>query len=1176
MNRLTCGQRHRRKLPSEFSRVGHGFIGIDWFHETPRLQPCPVMAEVLMPIKVALHHKTVYQYDRLVTLGAQVVRLRPAPHSRTTIDAYSLTIEPKNHFINWQQDPHGNYLGRLIFHEKTDRFSVTVDVVADMTVVNPFDFFLEDDATQFPFHYAEELATDLKPFLHLDCETSNFLAYRRTIDDSPRRTITFLIELNQKLQQDIKYVIRMEPGVQAPEETLQKRSGSCRDSAWLLVHLLRSFGLAARFVSGYLIQLTADLKPLEGPEGPTADFTDLHAWTEVFLPGAGWVGLDPTSGLLTGEGHIPLAATPTPQTAAPISGGVSESEVEFSVEMTVTRIHEDPRVTKPYPEDIWEQIDAVGVEVDRRLQADDVRLTMGGEPTFVSIDDMESEEWNTAAVGPHKQRLSDELIRRLRSKFAPGGVLHYGQGKWYPGESLPRWAYSCFWRRDGQPIWKNPALLADLGLAPGKADASKPVADEKLAANFMCELVDRLHVEDRWIRPAYEDVLHMLEIENKLPVDVDPRKFDPDADEDRRRLSRALTRGISRPVGFVLPLTRPWWQANAKWTSGFWPFRSHHLFLIPGDSPMGLRLPLESLPLTGNRELQVHPRDPFADRAPLPGYAEIRKTAQERLATERRAVDAPRQVQVLQRLGLSDDPEESSADYQFDPLAAGNVVRTALCIEPRDGQIRVFMPPVGTLEDYLELIAMIEETAESLQTPVIIEGYLPPFDYRMEMLKVTPDPGVIEVNVHPAHDWEQLKDISGTVYEEARQCRLGTEKFQMDGRHTGTGGGNHLVLGGATPADSPFLRRPDLLCSLVGFWNNHPSLSYLFSGLFIGPTSQAPRIDEGRDDAMYELEIAFQQVPPPGSSSISHWMVDRLFRNLLVDLTGNTHRAEICIDKLYSPDHTAGRLGLVELRGFEMPPHLRMSLTQQLLVRSLVAMFWRKPYSVPLIHWRTIIHDRYMLPHYLWLDLISVIDSLRLDGIDFDVQWFGSHMEFRCPLIGTFAYSGVHVELRQALEPWYVLGEEPGGSGMTRFVDSSLERLQVKVTGMFSPAMCLTVNGVRIPLQSTGTQGEYVGGVRYRAWQPPNCLHPNIGVHTPLVFDLVDTVNGRSLGGCRYNVEHPGGLNPDGYPINALAAESRRSGRFSRMGHTGGLISPKTPKMSPDFPCTLDLRRGTI
>lgn len=1125
-----------------------------------------------MPIKVALSHQTSYHYDRLVSLGPQVIRLRPAPHSRTPIDAYSLKIEPANHFINWQQDPFGNYLARIVFPEKTDRLVVTVDVVADMTVINPFDFFLEDEAMTFPFHYASELAQDLKPFLSPFSQSPELKAFRKTIDVRPRRTIEFLVDMNQKLQAAVRYLIRLEPGVQSPQETLRLGSGSCRDSAWLMVHLLRSFGLAARFVSGYLIQLTADQKPLEGPEGPTTDFTDLHAWTEVYLPGAGWVGLDPTSGLLTGEGHIPLAATPSPQSAAPISGAIEKSEVEFDFQMTVTRIHEDPRVTLPYSEDVWQKIDRTGYAVDQRLQSADVRLTMGGEPTFVSIDDMESAEWNSAAVGPAKQKLSDQLIRRLRQRFGPGGLLHYGQGKWYPGESLPRWAYTCLWRKDGQPIWKNEALLAGLDL-DNRRDTVAHVADSDVAAQFVCELASRLQVEEHWIRPAFEDVFHLIDIEQKLPVDVDLRNFDPDADEDRRRLSRALERGVNKPAGFVLPLTRAWWQTNAKWMSGYWPFRSHRLFLIPGDSPIGLRLPLDSLPLSGANDAHVYTLDPFADRTPLPGYSELRRNAQDRLS-ENRPEKQPRQKQTLQRPGLMDDAVEVYSDAAVSPAVTDPVVRTALCVEPRDGRLRVFMPPVGTLEDYLDLVASIEATAESMQMPVIIEGYLPPQDPRIEILKVTPDPGVIEVNVHPARDWEHLKQITNGVHEDARLGRLGTEKFQLDGRHTGTGGGNHLVLGAAVPADSPFLRRPDLLRSLIGFWNNHPSLSYLFSSLFIGPTSQAPRVDEGRADAMYELETAFEQVPESGRGWIPNWLVDRLFRNLLVDLTGNTHRAEICIDKLFSPDHSAGRLGLVEFRGFEMPPHPRMSLAQQLLVRALVATFWEKPFRDPLIRWRTLIHDRFMLPHYLWQDLDSVMQYLNAAGIDMESSWFGTHFEFRCPLIGTFRAGGVDVELRQALEPWYVLGEEPGTAGTTRYVDSSLERLQVKVQGMYSGNHCITVNEIRVPLQPTQTPGEFVGGVRYRAWRPPGCLHPNIGVHVPLTIDVVDSATQQSLGGCRYHVDHPGGLNPAGYPVNALAAESRRAGRFFRMGHTGGRLIPREPRMSTDFPFTLDLRRN--
>ncbi|MEY2724603.1 MAG: hypothetical protein RLZZ458_470 [Planctomycetota bacterium] len=1127
-----------------------------------------------MPIKVALFHQTSYHYERPVSLGPQVIRLRPAPHSRTPIDAWSLKVEPAEHFINWQQDPFGNYLARLVFPEKTDRLIVTVDVVADMTVINPFDFFLEDEAVDFPFQYASELEQDLKPFLQPWADDPELLRFRDTVDITPRRTIDFLVGLNQLVQQAISYTIRLEPGVQSPAETLQKRSGSCRDSAWLLVHLLRSFGLAARFVSGYLIQLTADQQPLDGPGGPAADFTDLHAWTEVFLPGAGWVGLDPTSGLLTGEGHIPLAATPAPQSAAPISGCVEPAEVKFDFSMNVSRIHEDPRVTKPYSDAEWERIDQLGAEVDRRLNVGDVRLTMGGEPTFVSIDDMEGAEWNTAAVGPHKQRLSDQLIRRLRQRFAPGALLHYGQGKWYPGESLPRWAYTCLWRTDGQPIWKNPGLLAPLPDSANPHTQSPVSVDEHRAADFVLELARRLEVDDRWIRPAFEDVLHLIDIEQRLPVDVDPRAFDPDSDEDRRRLSRALERGVRRPAGFVLPLSRAWWQADARWTSGFWPFRSHRLFLIPGDSPIGLRLPLESLPAA---PADIPSLDPFAERHPLPQYTEIRRTSQERLAAAPRpaaTAGGRRQTQVLQRLGLIDDPAESSADFPGGPEFTGPVIRTALCVEPRNGRLHVFMPPVGTLEDYLDLVASVEDTAEQLQLPVILEGYLPPHDPRIRVLKVTPDPGVIEVNIQPASSWEELKQITLGVYEDARHCRLGTEKFQLDGRHTGTGGGNHLVLGAASPADSPFLRRPDLLRSLIAFWNNHPSLSYLFSSLFIGPTSQAPRIDEGRADALSELELAFTQVPVPGSGWIPCWLVDRLFRNLLIDLTGNTHRAEICIDKLYSPDHSAGRLGLVELRGFEMPPHERMSLAQQLLVRALTAAFWEQPYREPLIHWHTAIHDRFLLPHCLWQDLDQVTNYLRSAGFDIETTWFGAHFEFRCPLIGTFSAGGVHVELRQALEPWYVLGEEPGGGGTTRFVDSSVERVQLKVTGLYAPHLCLAVNGVRIPLQATDTPGEFVAGIRYRAWCPPSCLHPTIGVHSPLIIEVIDRVARRSLGGCRAHVDHPGGNNPAGYPINALAAEARRAARFFRFGHSPGNLDPREPVIAPRTPWTLDLRRN--
>ena len=1114
-----------------------------------------------MPIRVALHHETSYFYERPITLGPQTVRLRPATHSRTPVRSYSLKITPEEHFLNWQQDPHGNFQARLVFPNPTTEFRVEVDLIAEMTVVNPFDFFIEEYAEEFPFEYDPELKKDLKPFLDCTADGPEFLRYAETVDVDPQRPVTFLVKLNSQLEADIDYLIRMEPGVQSPEETLTKGSGSCRDSAWLLVQLLRHFGLAARFVSGYLVQLVADQKSLDGPSGTTEDFTDLHAWTEVFLPGAGWVGLDPTSGLFASEGHIPLAATPTPSSAAPISGGVEACETEFSFDMTVTRIHEDPRVTKPYSSEQWDRIDRVGSQVDQRLQDNDIQLTMGGEPTFVSIDDMESPEWNTAAVGEMKQQKSVELIHRLRERFAPGALLHFGQGKWYPGESLPRWAYTCLWRKDGEPIWSHPELLTDV--------SEKGSVTHEHAAEFMVEFSERIGVEKRWIRPAYEDIWHTIENEQRLPVDVDPRKFDLDSSEDRRRLARSLEKGVTTPVGYVLPLKRAWWQAKAGWQSGPWPFRTERLYLIPGDSPIGLRLPLESMPSGISKVLyQV---DPFDGRPPLPAYLELRRTAQTRIESpEARILEQPREWGETSSTG---EPPSTQDAGEASGWESSSLINTAMCIEPRNGQLHVFMPPAGRLEDYLELVALVEETALSLKMPVVMEGYLPPHDPRLELLKVTPDPGVIEVNVPPAHNWEQLKDITNGVYEEARQARLGTEKFELDGKHTGTGGGNHVVLGGATPEQSPFLNRPDLLKSLIGYWNNHPALSYVFSGQFIGPTSQAPRVDEGRRDAIYELEIAFAQVPDHSSAqSIPPWLVDRIFRHLLVDLTGNTHRAEFCIDKLYSPDSATGRLGLVEFRAFEMPPHAQMSLAQQLLVRSLLAKFAEQPYNGKLIRWGTAIHDKFMLPYWLKSDLSEVIDDLKTAGIDFEHEWFDPNLEFRCPYIGEITHGEIHLEVRQAIEPWYVLGEEPAGGGTARYVDSSVERIQVKVNGL-SERYTVTCNGHPLPLAHTGQNLEYVAGVRYRAWQPPSCLHPTITTDTPLTFDIIDKWNNRSIGGCQYHIEHPGGLNAQDYPVNSLEAESRRAARFFEFGHSGNSIEVRRSVPHNEYPNTLDLRQ---
>ncbi|MEI9812200.1 MAG: transglutaminase family protein [Acidobacteriota bacterium] len=1101
-----------------------------------------------MSIRVALHHKTVYRYDRLAILSPQVVRLRPAPHSRTPIQSYSLRIEPAKHFINWQQDPQGNFLARLVFPEATRVFSVEVDLVAEMTVINPFDFFLEPQAENFPFEYDEDQRIELAPFLEAAPAGPKLLEYLGTIPRGKMHIVDFLVALNQRLQHEVRYLIRMEPGVQAPEKTLELGSGSCRDSGWLLVQVLRHLGLAARFVSGYLIQLKPDQKPLDGPEGPKEDFTDLHAWTEVYLPGAGWVGLDPTSGLFAGEGHIPLAATPNPSSAAPVSGLVSPCEVEFEHLMQVTRIHEDPRVTKPYSDRQWQTILDLGQKVDQDLEKGDVRLTMGGEPTFVSIDDMDGEEWNTAAMGPDKRRLAGDLLEVIRDEFAPGGLLHFGQGKWYPGESLPRWAFACYWRTDGYALWKDPALA-------GHPDKNYGYSDVEAEA-FAEALAERLEVGKKHVITAYEDPLTYIVKERQLPVNVSPVENKLEDPEERERLRRVFSRGLGSPVGFVLPLQRAPGLDGPKWQSGLWMLRGQHLFLIPGDSPVGFRLPLQSLAWEPEEEVaHVWAIDPQAPVPPLP----VPTSRERRMAAAQGAESSTRDLRIPQRL----------PDSKYLP---GPVVRTAISVEARQGRVYIFLPPVSSAEDFVDLVETIEDTAAKLAMPVLLEGYAPPFDSRLQVIKVTPDPGVIEVNIHPSRNWQELVDKTTLLYEKARGTRLGTEKFMLDGRHTGTGGGNHLVLGGATPADSPFLRRPDLLKSMAGYWLNHPALSYLFSGVFIGPTSQAPRVDETRPDAVYELEIAFEQLKGE-VHGVPPWMVDRLFRNLFVDVTGNTHRAEFCIDKLFSPDSATGRLGLLELRAFEMPPHAQMSLAQQLLVRSLIAWFWRDPYDSPPIRWGTRLHDRFLLPYFVERDFAHVIRDLRHAGYPLEADWFGPHMEFRFPVYGTVNYDGVTIELRQAIEPWYVLGEEQGGGGTARFVDSSVERLQILVRGLTPETHAVTCNGRRLPLQPTGTHGEFVCGVRFRAWQPPRCLHPLIPVHAPLVIDLVDLANERSLGGCTYHVAHPGGRNYATFPVNSNEAESRRRARFFAFGHTPGPMYVPPAEVNPEFPSTLDLRR---
>jgi uncharacterized protein (DUF2126 family)/transglutaminase-like putative cysteine protease len=1055
---------------------------------------------------VELRHRTTYRYERAVSLGPQVIQLRPAPHCKTPISNYALKVIPADHTLHWQFDPLGNHLARVFFPTKTTEFVVEVTLVANMTAINPFAFFLDPGFETFPFQYPAELANNLEPYRSAEPAGPLLQAFLNEIPAGQQSTTAFVGDVTARVRDRVAYVTRLEPGVQTCEQTLGELTGSCRDSAWLLVQVFRSFGLAARFVSGYLIQLASENPADEAAEGPSVDSADLHAWAEVFLPGAGWIGVDPTSGLFTAEGHIPLVCTPSPSQAAPIWGTVEAARVDFSFSLSVKRLNEVPTFAKPFSDEAWERVREVAHEVDRRLLEQDVRLTMGGEPTFVGIDEPESPQWNLEAMGSIKRSLGLVLIRRLRERTAPGGLLHFGQGKWYPGETLPRWAFQCISRLDGVPVWEDADLIAR------ENDGTRFDAADSL--RFIEALARRLQVTEQNILAAFEPE-------------------DETAEEQQ-------------PTGYILPLRRRQPAGRLAWSSQLWCDRPERMTLFPGDSPIGYRIPADLMPFVAPDELTYETEG--EDALPVLPASPVR------------------QPELFGKIAEVDPlpPLSSSAD------TATELIRPALCVQAVEGRIHVFLPYTPVVADYLDLVAAVEDTCRHLRLPVWLEGYTPPHDRRLRSFGLTPDPGVLEVNLPATATWDDLEDLNAILHEEAHGNRLIAGKFAYDGSHLSTGGGSHIVLGSTTMIESPVLRRPDLLRSMVTFWQRHPSLSYLFSGMYVGPTSQYPRVDEARVDALYELEVAFSQLT---DGQIPPYLLDGLFRNLLVDVTGNTHRAEFCIDKMYPPPGQGSQLGLLELRAFEMPPHFRMGLLQMLLVRALVSIFWKQPYTESLIRWENTLHDRFMLPHFVRDDFGEVLSFIRSAGLPFEDDWFRTHMEFRFPKIGSIAAEGVELELRQALEPWNVLAEETNSGRTGRSVDSSLERMPVKVTGLIAGSrFVVACNGRRVPLVPTGIPGEAVAGIRYRARMLSASLHPTIPIHTPLVFDLIDTRKNRCVARCTYFAGPPDGTVHTIRPRDAEEAKARRLQRFQVSEPPPGPMTSPADEKNPIFPMTLDLR----
>ncbi len=1089
-------------------------------------------------MRVRIVHHTRYEYERPVSLTSHMIRLVPAPRVAEQIVTYNLAISPEPH-TQWQHDLWGNRLVRATWADDSrhDHLDIRVDAVIELKPINPFDFFVDERCRDFPFDYPDGLDRELAPFLQTDDVDPHVREWLSDFD-AAGPTVDMLVRLNLKVANDIRYLIRMEPGLQSPDETLTLGQGSCRDSAWLLVAALRSLGMAARFVSGYLIQLEDEGDIPGVPRGLDHDVLDLHAWCEVFVPGAGWIGLDGTSGLLCGEGHIPLSCAVVPEHAAPVTGAILAAEPvksEFTFEMSVTRLGHEPRPRKPYTDEQWQALLDAGKTIDDTLINAGITLTTGGEPTWTTRDQPERPEWNTEALGWGKWVQGVRFAHQIRERFGIGSVTLHRMGKHYPGESLPRWAIDIIWRKDGQPIWQDASLLdldiqedTDTDNHPDKPPLP-PTADDLDRAQHLCQLIaDELGVETP-PTPVYEDPWAVVRSEADLPDDVDATEWDADSTEERRRLARVLAHGVSRPTAFVIPVQ----AQQGRWMSATWKVRRERIYLLPGDSPAGLRLPLKRL--SGS---------PFFEPITDPSTA-------------------PPTIADVRFQSAGTEPAASLPD------GGAPVIHTAMAVEVRDGVLFVFTPPVGSLDSWLSFVAAVEAAASRLKVKVRIEGYAPPWDSRLERITVTPDPGVIEVNIPPVHCVAEHAQVLSHLQDAARHAGLWCEKFLLDGRATGTGGGNHITLGGPTALQSPFLQNPTLLASLIRFFQHHPSLSYLFSGLFVGPTSQAPRVDEARMDSLAELELALQQAsaenPPP-------WFVDRLLRNLMVDITGNTHRTEICIDKLYNPSSVTGRLGILELRAFEMPPHERMAVAQTALIRGIVAALTVAPFDEPLVRWGARLHDEFMLPWFLWADFRRVLDLLRRRGVGLDESLFSPFIDYRFPVFGRLDVEDMQLEVRPALEPWPVLGEEPTGGTVSRYVDSSLERLEFRLIGGNPERHGLVVAGMDVPLYPTDDPAVRIAGLRFRAWQPPHCLQPHIGIHHPLAIDVLDRQTRSSLGGCTYHVWHPEGRAFTDPPLTATEAAARRSMRFTRMNHTPWPLEPATIARNPDLRYTTDLR----
>jgi len=732
-------------------------------------------------------------------------------------------------------------------------------------------------------------------------------------------------------------------------------------------------------------------------------------------------------------------------------------------------------------------IEAQGLLADEKLAAQKLTLTQGGEPTFVPHE-TKTPEWNIAALGPEKLLFARRIARELASTQFKGGVILQSFGKQYPGEPLPRWQVGIYRSRKGEPLWND---LSRIRLDQKTVPASSPEMPKK----FITELASSLRLENT-ILPAYED----LEAKLKSTDTDEATQLLPRFNRGKRAfVSRPLPDDIDKqwasyfePAGWVLPLD---YKEN-EWITGAWKLPGgDDLTLFPGDSPIGLRLPLSR---------------------------------------------------------LSDDS-----------------LRRNLTVEIKEGALVVFLPPVRSFAAFSELVRTVERLAAKLDLPPVqLEGYVPPSDEDLESIALTSDPGVLEVNLPPADNWADYERVIRGLFKSAEAIGLRGYKYQLSGRKVSTGGGAHIILGGPSVENNPFIKRPNLLSSFLRFLQHHPSLSCAFNGLFTGPSSQAPRVDESAFELPYELEItlkALEEMDQPGDPIV----IDSLLRNLLMDWNGNTHRAELSVDKFYNYNAPNGQNGLIEFRAFEMVPEPELLLAANVLLRALTACFAEKPFTLPLIDWREALHDKFALPHFLREDLRSVITYLNEHGFAFAEDVFDAQIDFRFPVVTQFETGTVKWTLRHALEAWPVMGEHQGTG---RVVDSTTDRLELLAEGITNgSAMFASINGIRLPLVAV-EGNRAVGAIRYRLFDNPWGLQPHIKAHTPLRIEIIE--ESKIVYAIEYFNWKRLGEGYDGLPANAEEAAGRVAERLKFLPELIGTAAEvRELTISPHAPFTLDLRR---